>query len=40
MKGPVKNRDVQEIYIVDYDGANPVRVTNSTTERRAGMVSG
>jgi TolB protein len=31
MKGPVKNRDVQEIYIVDYDGANPVRVTNSTT---------
>jgi TolB protein len=31
MKGPVKNRDVQEIYIVDYDGANPRRVTNSTT---------
>jgi TolB protein len=30
-KGPVKNRDVQEIYIVDYDGANPVRVTNTTT---------
>ena len=31
IKGPVKNRDVQEIYIVDYDGANPVRVTNTTT---------
>jgi TolB protein len=31
MKGPVKNRDVQEIYIVDYDGANPVRVTTTTT---------
>src|SRR5258708_5713797 len=31
MKGPVKNRDIQEIYIVDYDGANPQRVTNSTT---------
>lgn len=31
MKGPVKDRDIQEIYIVDYDGANPVRVTNTTT---------
>lgn len=31
MKGPVRNRDVQEIYIVDYDGANPQRVTTSTT---------
>jgi TolB protein len=30
-KGPVKNRDTQEIYIVDYDGANPLRVTNTTT---------
>ena len=30
-KGPVKNRDTQEIYIVDYDGANPQRVTNTTT---------
>ncbi|MEO6239485.1 MAG: hypothetical protein ABIQ52_21010, partial [Vicinamibacterales bacterium] len=29
--GPVKNRDVQEIYYVDYDGANPVKVTNSRT---------
>ena len=31
MKGPVKDRDIQEIYIVDYDGANPVRVTTTTT---------
>ncbi len=31
VKGPVKNRDVQEIFIVDYDGANPQRVTNTTT---------
>jgi TolB protein len=31
MKGPVKNRDIQEIYIADYDGANPQRVTNTTT---------
>jgi TolB protein len=30
-KNQVKNRDTQEIYIVDYDGANPVRVTNTTT---------
>ena len=29
--GAVKNRDTQEIYIVDYDGANPLRVTNTTT---------
>jgi TolB protein len=29
--GPVMNRDVQEIYYVDYDGANPVKVTNSRT---------
>ena len=29
MAGAVKNRDVQEIFIVDYDGANPVRVTNT-----------
>jgi TolB protein len=31
VKGPVKDRDIQEIYYVDYDGANPVRVTNSGT---------
>jgi TolB protein len=31
MKGGVKDRDIQEIYIVDYDGANPVRVTTTTT---------
>ena len=31
MKGPVKDRDIQEIYIVDYDGANPIRVTNTAT---------
>jgi TolB protein len=31
VKGPVKDRDIQEIYIVDYDGANPQRVTTSTT---------
>jgi TolB protein len=30
-KGGVRNRDTQEIYIVDYDGANAVRVTNTTT---------
>ena len=30
-KSAVANRDVQEIYIVDYDGANPRRVTNTTT---------
>ena len=30
-EGPVKDRDIQEIYIVDYDGANPIRVTNTTT---------
>jgi TolB protein len=29
--GAVKNRDTQEIYVVDYDGANPVRVTNTKT---------
>jgi len=27
----VANRDVQEIYVADYDGANPRRVTNTTT---------
>jgi TolB protein len=31
MKGPVGPRDVQEIYIADYDGANSRRVTNTTT---------
>jgi TolB protein len=30
VKGPIR-RDVQEIYIVDYDGANPRRITTSTT---------
>jgi TolB protein len=30
IKGPV-NRDVQEIYITDYDGANPRKVTNTRT---------
>src|SRR6266568_699008 len=31
MKGPAANRDVQEIYIADYDGANARRITNSRT---------
>ena len=31
MKGPVRNRDVQDIYIVDYDGANTRKVTNMGT---------
>ncbi len=31
MKGPVGPRDVQEIYIADYDGANPRRITTTTT---------
>jgi TolB protein len=31
MKAAVANRDVQEIYIADYDGANPQRVTNTRT---------
>ena len=30
LKGPV-NRDVQEIYYADYDGANPQKVTNTRT---------
>src|SRR5215471_872615 len=30
-KSAVANRDVQEIYIADYDGANPKRVTSTTT---------
>jgi TolB protein len=30
-KGAVANRDVQEIYIADYDGANSFRLTNTTT---------
>jgi TolB protein len=30
-KTAVANRDVQEIYIADYDGANPRRVTSTTT---------
>jgi TolB protein len=30
-KTTVANRDVQEIYIADYDGANPRRVTSTTT---------
>ena len=29
MKGPAGNRDVQEIYLADYDGANPRKVTNT-----------
>ena len=31
MKAAVANRDVQEIYVADYDGANPQRVTTSRT---------
>jgi len=31
MKGPVGPRDVQEIYIADYDGANQRRITSTTT---------
>ena len=31
MKGPVSNRDVQEIFIADYDGANQRRVTSTQT---------
>jgi TolB protein len=31
IKGPVGPRDVQEIYVADYDGANPRRITNTTT---------
>lgn len=31
MKGPVGPRDVQEIYIADYDGANPRRITITRT---------
>ena len=31
MKGPIGPRDVQEIYIADYDGANARRITNTTT---------
>ena len=31
MRGPVANRDVQEIYFTDYDGANPQKVTNTRT---------
>lgn len=31
IKGPAGNRDVQEIYIADYDGANPTKVTNTRT---------
>ena len=30
-KSAVANRDVQEIYIADYDGVNPRRVTSTTT---------
>jgi TolB protein len=30
-KSAVANRDVQEIYFADYDGANPRRVTTTTT---------
>jgi TolB protein len=29
ISGPVQNRDVKEIYIADYDGANPRRVTSN-----------
>jgi TolB protein len=31
MKGPIGPRDVQEIYIADYDGANQRRITSTTT---------
>ena len=31
IKGPVGPRDVQEIYVADYDGANSRRITNTTT---------
>jgi TolB protein len=31
IKGPVANRDVQEIFIADYDGANPRKVTSTKT---------
>jgi TolB protein len=31
MKGPVGDRETKEIYIADYDGANPQRVTNTKT---------
>jgi TolB protein len=31
IKGPLKDRDIKEIYFADYDGANPVRVTVSRT---------
>lgn len=31
VSGPVANRDVQEIFIADYDGANPRKVTNTKT---------
>jgi TolB protein len=31
VQGPSGNRDVQEIYIADYDGANPIKVTNTRT---------
>lgn len=31
LKGPSGNRDVQEIYLADYDGANPRKVTNTRT---------
>jgi TolB protein len=27
MKGPVGDREIKEVYIADYDGANPLRVT-------------
>ena len=29
LAGPVQNREVKEIYIADYDGANPRRITTS-----------
>src|SRR5215204_3717412 len=31
VKGPVANRDVQEIFIADYDGANTRKVTSTKT---------
>src|SRR5918995_4191431 len=31
IQGPSGNRDGQEIYIADYDGANPTKVTNTRT---------
>ena len=40
MKGPVGDRDIKEIYIADYDGANQRRVTvTQVAEHHAGLVA-